>query len=647
MNYAEAANAGQEAANRGDHAAAAKHFAAALEMRPNFAPLLGAYVQSCIRNGDKREAVEKLERYLALDRSNPKLGLLYTTLAAEIGAEVKPELVRKPSRASLSDRLQKSLGRFGRKREDALVAEADRGSSLAGLSADEAALVRRARDLAVRGRLAEAQEAIGGVPEVSARRPAVLEMQGLLQMRYGRLDEAIALFEEALQASPDDPALHADILTALIAGGRLGAAAETLAAMTQEIRGSADVAVAEAALLNQSGRADDALAALDRAEGRPDLAGPASDLRARVLSGLGRFDEAQAAIERLSDARPGVAGPFMLAALNRRLEPGSPLHERAEALLDDANATQEQRAGAAFALGAALRAAGEHEASFDRIEQANGLIDRIYDFEAEEANVALLKRMFPPGPPTDPAAADRGRGLVFVVGLPRSGSTLVSLILGRHPEAVSVGEFQAFHRCLSLAQEAGYPERTHELQPEFLASLADAYLRELPPAARDAAFVIDKELTKSMHLGLMRLIFPGARFVHSKRDAMDVCFSIYSQWFAGAFPYAYRQSTLAHFHALHEQLMEHWRQVLDDALYDCSYEGLVAEPQAEIPLLLEAAGMDFDERCLHPEGGGYVLHTASVHQVRQGIYGSSVGTWRRHADRLATLSQAFRRDASP
>jgi len=148
---------------------------------------------------------------------------------------------------------------------------------------------------------------------------------------------------------------------------------------------------------------------------------------------------------------------------------------------------------------------------------------------------------------------------------------------------------------------------------------------------------VDKALFTHRDLGLFRLMLPGARFLHSARDPRDTCFSIFCQRFEGYHGYSYRQDTLAHFAHLHDAVMAHWGRVMGDAIHRVDYEALVEDTEAETRAMLDHAGLDFHPNCLDTGVSAGTVETSSAYQVRQKIYSSSIGAWKRHEAGLAVL----------
>ena len=318
---------------------------------------------------------------------------------------------------------------------------------------------------------------------------------------------AVDAFDAAVAAGgDDDPEVLGPRISNAVVVGNLARAAALLSEVPEKLREEPAVLLAEAVLHEANGRIDEAVAALDRADALAPRPG-SSDLRAQIVAARGRFDELDPILPEWVRREPLVARPFYLAARSKLLTPGTPLFAAAEALAENPDAAQQSRAGACFALALAKDQAGEHSEAFETFRRANMQVNVAYDAEQEENDAAELKATMTADVVARAGPETRGDGLVFICGLPRSGSTLAETILSAHPEASAIGESQILVAALKMAMGVGYPKRMDGLSDGFLAELAAFYRNNLPGLARSSRFVIDKELTKFKHLGLLHTIF--------------------------------------------------------------------------------------------------------------------------------------------
>ena len=407
-----------------------------------------------------------------------------------------------------------------------------------------------------------------------------------------------------------------------------------------------------AASLLTLGDTEEGLAELGRVlEAQPGHAG-AWNTRAAAMIDAGRFDEARECIERALAIDPALADPWLLlgrlgairADDTRAMER---LHELAEsdALADDA------RANAHFALAQVLDKADRPGEAFVHYRAANDLLHRLLPFD-DAAHVAWVDEVVA----TFDAAFFATRGdfgdaselPVFILGMPRSGTSLVEQILASHPAVFGGGEQTLIPEASTrLATAAGmpYPRCIARLDAAGARTVAAEVLARLRALDTQAARISDKLPANFLYVGLIALLFPRARIIHCVRDPMDVCLSNYTQRFGVGNRYSYDLNSLAGYYRQYRRLMRHWHAVLPGRILDVRYETLVAEQERVSRHLVESIGLEWDARCLDFHRTERVVHTASHVQVRQPMYASSVARWRRYERELEPLRRALGADA--
>ena len=236
------------------------------------------------------------------------------------------------------------------------------------------------------------------------------------------------------------------------------------------------------------------------------------------------------------------------------------------------------------------------------------------------------------------------RAPIFIVGLPRSGSTLIEQILASHPEVEGTMELQnvpSIVRDLDLKPPSGYPESVTMLDHSVLAALGARYLDETAALHPERPYFTDKLPNNFLHVGLIAAMLPNAILVDARRHPMDACFSAYKQHFAEGQTFTYDLEDLGRYYRGYLALMRHWRAVLPGRVHTVHYEAVVASPETEIRSLLSHCGLSFDERCLRFHETKRSVRTASAEQVRQPLYATGVGYWRHFEAELAPLKAAF------
>ena len=293
---------------------------------------------------------------------------------------------------------------------------------------------------------------------------------------------------------------------------------------------------------------------------------------------------------------------------------------------------------------------GQHQRSFRHLLQGNAMRRRRIDYD-EPAMLQLFDRIQAVFT-AELLNSRRGSGdpsmlPVLIVGMPRSGTTLVEQILASHPRLFGAGELYdlrdiiAVH-CDLAAVPAPYPECVPAMPGEILQRIGTAYATGLQRRAPQAMRVTDKMPANFFHVGLVRLALPNAHIIHVRRDPIDTCFSCFGRSFRDEQPFCYDLGELGRYYRKYEALMAHWRGVLPArAMIEVQYEELVADLEPQARRIIAYCGLDWDDRCLAFHATPRPVRTASAVQVRQPIYQSAIGRWRPYADMLRPLLDAL------
>ncbi len=348
---------------------------------------------------------------------------------------------------------------------------------------------------------------------------------------------------------------------------------------------------------------------------------------------------------RVLALQPGHAAARYQLAQFTRFAAGDPAIDDLAARLADADAPAD-KVWLGFALAKALEDAGEHAAAFFALAAANALkraeID--YDVARDEAFASRIAGSFTPEltarlAPVDP---NLGAGEVFVVGMPRSGTTLAEQILAAHPDVAGMGEVLDLEAAVNafaqrLAQP--FPECLALARPDDMKALGVDYLARIASHTPGAKFRVNKTPANFLYVGAIMLALPAACIVHCRRDPLDTCFSCYATLFEAAPWFAYDLGDLARYHNLYSATMAHWRARFPGRLLELDYEALIADQEAETRRLIEFCGLSWDEACLDFHRVARTVETASNLQVRRPLYKGSVGRARPFAAELAPLAK--------
>jgi hypothetical protein len=321
-------------------------------------------------------------------------------------------------------------------------------------------------------------------------------------------------------------------------------------------------------------------------------------------------------------------------------EPADAVKAKLENVMRSSDAlSEEEKINGHFALGKALADSGDTAGAFHQWEEANRIIraTQIYDEAATLGQFAAIEKRFSQAfldeTPDSGVLSDLP---VFIVGMPRCGSSMVEQIIASHPAAAGAGEIGDLAK---LAEAAGIDKAlSGESAPERLESLGQSYLTRLGAAGAGSARITDKMLANFLWLGVIRLALPRAKIIHVKRDPIDSCMSNYSRRFVSPAPYVCDLGRLGRYYRAYSDLMAHWRKVIpDEFLLEVQYEKIVADPKAQIGRILDFINLPWDDRCLEFHRTERLVHTSSRVQVKRPLYSSSVGRWHPYLPYLKPL----------
>jgi LPS sulfotransferase NodH len=451
------------------------------------------------------------------------------------------------------------------------------------------------------------------------------------------------------------PALSAGPLPAF---GRTADPAPRREASIKELSDDAAANAKLAAGLRDAGRYAQAVAHYERAIVlAPDFAAAHAGLGTAHLE-AGRIDEARQCYERAARLEPWRPTHFLDLSRSMRFTLEHPCLEPLLDLARDIDAMSEgDKIDLHFALAKALADLGDQHASFAHQLAGNALKRRSISYDETEAlgHLQRIQRVF-----TAKLIEERqNHGIaspdpIFIVGMPRSGSTLVEQILASHPQVFGAGEVEAFSLALRMAglltPERPFPESVSEWTADDLARAADQYLRLLRrdlPLSENRIHVTrltDKLLANFQYAGLIHLMLPRARIIHTRRDPIDTCLSCFSIQFA-TLRYTCDLGELGRYYAAYARLMDHWRAVLPAGrILEVQYEQVVEDVETMARRIIAHCGLEWDDACLRFYETQRPVRTSSVTQVRGPIYRNSIGRWRPDAEVLHPLLEALGKD---
>jgi tetratricopeptide (TPR) repeat protein len=556
----------------GRPADAAASFRRALELRPGFAEAHGNLGNALVDLGQLEDAVYHYRRMLEL---RPDLAEAHNNLGNALLS------LRRFEEAATSYRRALAL------RPNAPGGHANLGNALYALGRPQEALIHCRRALELEPDSAEAALLVGN---------ALFDL--------GLLDEAAVSYAQALKLKPDYTEAH-------IAAGKA---------------------------LRQIGRIAEAEESCRRALGLAADSSEALALLGEIQADRGRFDDAEQLFRRAIAIAPDQPEAWAGLARYRKMQPDAAWLAAAQRLLGKSLSVG-QEINLRYALGKYFDDVQDFDNAFSSYRLANELKRRgaqKYDGARLARRVDRIIALYD----ADWLRTARAQGNgserpVFIVGMPRSGTTLTEQILASHPEAFGCGELRFWHTARVDFESTALRGAGSR---ESLAEAAEKYLSLLASFSADASRVIDKMPANFMNLGLIHAAFPHARILHMRRNPLDTGLSIYFQIFSNTHLYANDLEDIAHYFTQYSRLMAHWRSILPKGtILEVTYEKLVADPEAGIREIVQFVGLPWDPRCLKFNETERTVITASNWQVRQRISTSAAGRWRNYEKYLGPL----------
>ncbi|MEZ5809970.1 MAG: sulfotransferase [Rhizobiaceae bacterium] len=492
-------------------------------------------------------------------------------------------------------------------------------------------------------RQGQLEKAIATGRALAARHPDAAFLHNILGACHaglGQAGEAVACYRRALALDPASAEIRNNLGDAL---NRLGRHEEAETVLHQALAARPDYPEALnnlANALNHLNRQAEAMPLLQKAlRLKPDFAEAFNNL-GNAHNDLGRPAEAVAAFEAALKARPGYAEAWRNLAAVRRFAAGDDAIGALENALSAATAPGD-RIHLEFALAKALDDIGEHDRAFGHFAAGNRLHRRgIGDPIAEQRNLfGRIRAIFADGVPAPPADLDpSSKRPVFIVGMPRSGTSLVEQILASHTGVHGGGELQVVRRAVAPAVEAG------RLDEAAIAAIRKSCIDGLDALGAAEPAVTDKMPLNFRWIGFIAAALPEAVIVHTRRDSVAVAWSIFRTFFpARGLEFSFDLGDIAAYLRLYDELMAFWAERLPGRIVECDYERLTENQEAETRRLLDRCGLGWDERCLAFHETARAVRTASSVQVREKMYRGSSRAWRDYEPHLGPLIEALAR----
>lgn len=508
-----------------------------------------------------------------------------------------------------------------------------------------------ATDLLAQGRILKAEQLCRQFLRRTPHHTDAMRLLAEIGIRLGALEEANFLLESACELKPDDTALRIDLTRVLSKRQRFEEAlrqAEHLHASAPENLQFQSLRAIE---LLQLGRYEDAISGFDAILEKLPRDAVTLTSRGHALKTCGDGDSAVADYEAAAKADAGGGEAWYALANLKTYSFTDPQIAEMQARLN-AKPPVMDRIYLSFALGKGLEDRNDYAASFEHYAEGNalkrsqlGYRRESFEQEVDKQCEVTTARLFEQNQRAGCNAPDP----IFILGMPRAGSTLLEQILASHSQVDGTRELP---NILSLAQRLrrqpgksgdrpGYPEVLDELDAEMLTQLGQDYIDQTRQHRGNAPFFIDKMPNNFRHIGLIRMILPRAKFIDARREAMACCFSNFKQLFAEGQEFSYDLADLGHYYRQYERLMTHWESVLPGTVHRLQHEALLDDFEGELRCLLDFLELPFEARCLRFFDTDRPVRTPSSEQVRQPLFRDAVDQWHNYEPWLLPLTRAL------
>jgi tetratricopeptide (TPR) repeat protein len=448
-----------------------------------------------------------------------------------------------------------------------------------------------------------------------------------------RWPEAVPVLTRALEIEPNSLDCLAGLAEALQATGEIAKRDEVLNRLLRLEVSSLDQQITRASIFHNLDHSAQALDLINRVlDSVPDHS-QATFIKGMILQRLGRHDESILAFEKTIRAQPGFTPPYFFLSQSKKFdERDVALVEQMEAVASSFAGPQTELAMLRNALGTAYNGLGLYENAIRNFDESNAIsklaLGLQFDRDALQQNTSDILATFSRDEvEKQDAVAGLSQTPVFVLGMPRSGTTLTESILARHPEVAAAGELLFWQNQGARAVTF----RSHLVHVPAAQAIGRNYLELIASIGGDATKVVDKNPFNFLHAGLIAKVLPGAKFLHCVRHPVDTCLSFWMSSFGSPPQFSFDRSNIVFFYRQYERLVRHWQNILGPERWlEVSYEDLVNNQETVSRKMVEFIGLEWDASCLQPEKANRVVSTASHWQARQPVYRTSLERWRRY-----------------
>jgi tetratricopeptide (TPR) repeat protein len=542
------------------------------------------------------------------------------------------------------------------------------GNALRALGKLEDAIAEYERAIEIREAYPEAYNNMGTVfrdmqmleqAEASYRRALAfrpnhldaLNNLAMVQVALKKNEDAVRFLGEALKFYPNNLQTLMNLARAHMANGANVMANRAVQLALKEHPDNVDALTLAGQVAHDLDHFDDSIAYFEKSLSANPNNIEALNYYGVALKSVGRLQDARNTFIKALEVQPRAIGTYSNLVDLEKFTADNPLFQTMKRIVERVkNPESAPYMALHFALGKAYDDMGEYATAFHhysvgaRLKRATLAYNEaeVAQFFAETRRIFskefIERREFPGNPSTAP---------IFIVGMPRSGSTLTEQIISAHPKVFGAGEIKNLSYAigairLKFPSLPKFPALAEAMKPNHFGTIAKNYLAAITRISNSAERVTDKLLTNFFFAGLIHMMFPNAKIVHTKRNPIDSCLSTWTKLFKDDMPHSYDLGELGRYHRRYQELMDHWREVLPaDAFLEVQYEDVVADPETNARRVIDFLELEWDPRCLKFHESDRPVKTASVSQVRKPIYKTSVERGRRYGDKLNPLIEAL------
>lgn len=543
-----------------------------------------------------------------------------------------------------------NLGSIARDQKDAGLAESYYRKALAAQPTYQEGYANLVTLLIEMDRLEDAQSTLTTLFSLNPQHAEGLRCQTRLCMARSEWDAAERYIQRAIQINPDEVRNYTQLSQIMIDKNQpdlaLAAAEKALQCDAESELALHQMGVVQSSMSTTEAAMEWYQKALDK---KPDFA-PSLQGIAQLYMELGERDTARTHFEKARALDPSDTSPIVgLSRIAKIRSEDDEVFQALEAFLPEADAMSSGKQIAyRFALGDCYDSLKRYDEAFAQYDIATRLKRATISYDADlyDQKVDAIIKTFTPDfldslkPHANPSARP-----IFVLGMPRSGTTMTESILASHSKVTGAGELNDLQHLFQFDAQGGpesYPASLMHLTPKAVASRLATYLDKLTAIDGQIAHVTDKMPSNFHLLGLIHALFPNAKIIHTRRNAMDICLSCFTRHFDRSQLQSYSQIEQGRFYQGYARLMRHWDAVLPEtAFMTVDYEATVADPQTTIQDMLAFCDLEWEDACLNFHASKRRVRTASITQVRQPVYTSSVEKWRNYASHLGPLAEVL------